>query len=133
MGRRLALLLGVVLALLPVAAAEVWTPQINVAALEGILVEVARWALRISALIVITIAILKIVYGRIQVGAGLPGITMRGYSELWEGLTSVFWFAVSLIVLPFVVWALAVAGLLPGWVAELMSKIIEGLWSWGGG
>ncbi len=118
------------LALSPVAQAQVWTPTINPQPVEEMLLSAARWALRLSALFTIGFSIAKLLYGRLQVGSGLPGVTMRGHQEVWEALSSLFWFAVALVALPFVLYVIASAGLLPQWVAGLMSRIIEGLWNW---
>jgi uncharacterized membrane protein YhdT len=127
--RRWALLV-LLLALSPVAQAQVWTPTINPQPVEEMLLSAARWALRLSALFTIGFSIAKLLYGRLQVGSGLPGVTMRGHQEVWEALSSLFWFAVALVALPFVLYVIASAGLLPQWVASLMSRIIEGLWNW---
>jgi len=132
-GRFAALALAVALALAQLAAAQVWTPTISPEPIEDMLINAARWALRFAALFVIVTAIAKLVYGRIQTSTGMPGVTMRGYTEVWEALSSLFWFAVALVLLPFVLYVIASAGLLPGWVASLMSKVIEGLWNWSGG
>jgi uncharacterized membrane protein YhdT len=127
--RRWALLV-LLLALSPVAQAQVWTPTINPQPLEDLLLSAARWALRLSALFTIGFAIAKLLYGRLQVGSGLPGVVTRGHQEVWEALSGIFWFAVALVALPFALYAIASAGLLPQWVASLMSRIIEGLWNW---
>jgi uncharacterized membrane protein YhdT len=127
--RRWALLV-LLLALLPVAQAQVWTPTINPQPIEDMLLSAARWALRIAALYTIGFAIAKLLYGRAQVGSGLPGVTMRGHQEVWEAFSNLFWFALAIVLLPFFLYVVASAGLLPQWVAGLMSRIIEGLWNW---
>jgi hypothetical protein len=58
----------------------------------------------------------------------MPGVTMRGFSELWEALSGFFWLFVGLIVPPWVVFLASLANLVPPWLASQINDIFTGFW-----
>jgi hypothetical protein len=129
--------LGVLLLLTlaaPLALAqETWTPQVNVSPIRDFLVQVLKWTTYVAALFIITYVVLKVLYGRALASTGAPGVASRGYTEKWEGLASLVWFAVAYIALPFIIWIIAKVGALPPWVANEMANVIKEIWYWSPG
>jgi hypothetical protein len=129
--------LGVLLLLTlaaPLALAqETWTPQINVSPIRDFLVQVLKWTTYVAVLFTITYVVLKVLYGRALASTGAPGVASRGYTEKWEGLASLVWFAVAYIMLPFIIWIIAKVGALPPWVANEMANVIKEIWTWSPG
>jgi hypothetical protein len=113
----------------PTIHAEVWTPTLNPQPIEDMIVKAGVWAVRIGAILIIGFAIVKIIQGRVEVGTGISGIASRGHSTVYEAFNAIFWFAVILVLLPFFLWIIAQAGLLPPYVAEQMSKIYQNIWN----
>jgi hypothetical protein len=113
----------------PLAHADVWTPTLNPQPMEDMVVKVGVWAVRIGATLIIAFAIVKIIQGRVEAGTGISGIASRGHSTVYEAFNAIFWFAVILVLLPFFLWIIAQAGLLPPYVADTMSKIYQNIWN----
>ena len=129
--------LGVLLLLTlaaPLALAqETWTPQVNVSPVRDFAVQVLKWTTYVAVLFIITYVVLKVLYGRALASTGAPGVASRGYAEKWEGLASFVWFAVALVLLPFIIWIIAKVGALPPWVANEMANVIKEIWYWSPG
>jgi hypothetical protein len=105
-----------------------WVPQPQ-------LDPVVRWAKRILGLVIWASTILMILlligkwsYGQALTRTGMPGVTMRGFSELWEALSGFFWLFVGLIVPPWVVFLASLANLVPPWLASQINDIFTGFW-----
>jgi hypothetical protein len=112
-----------------VHAADVWTPTLNPTPLEDIVIRVGVYAIRIGALLIIAFAIVKIIQGRVEAGTGISGIASRGHSTVYEAFSAMFWFGVILVFVPFFLAIIAQIGLLPPYVAETMSKILQNIWN----
>jgi hypothetical protein len=113
----------------PTIHADVWTPTLNPQPIEDMVVRVGVWAVRLGAILIIGFAIVKIIQGRVEAGTGISGIASRGHSTVYEAFNAIFWFAVILVLLPFFLWIIAQAGLLPPYVADTMSKIYQNIWN----
>ena len=132
-GRRVALAASiaalVLAALAPLAHAQVWTPTISPQPLENMVIRVGVWAVRIGALLILIFAVVKIIQGRVEVSTGISGIASRGHSTVFEAFSAIFWFGVLLVLLPFLIWIMAETGLLPPYVAQLMSEIYRNIFN----
>jgi hypothetical protein len=117
------------LVLAALAYAQVWTPPISPRPIEDMMVRVGVWAVRIGAILILIFAIVKIVQGRIEVSTGISGIASRGHSTVFEAFSAIFWFGVLLVLLPFLIWIMAEVGLLPPYVAQLMSEIYRNIFN----
>jgi len=127
---------GILLSLLAHAAlaqAETWVPEINIAPLRDFAVQLLKWTTYAAVVFILVYALLKLLYGRALAGSGAPGVATRGYAEKWEAFASVVWFAVALVLLPFVIYIVARIGALPPWVAQEMANIIREIWYWSPG
>jgi hypothetical protein len=113
----------------PLIHAEVWTPTLNPQPIEDMVIKVGVYAVRFGGILIIAFAIVKIIQGRVEAGTGISGIAARGHSTVFEAFTAIFWFGVILVLLPFFLYVIANIGLLPSYVAELMSKIIQNIWN----
>ena len=113
----------------PLVHADVWTPTLNPQPVEDMVVKIGVLAVRLGAIIILGFAVVKIIQGRVEAGTGISGIASRGHSTVYEAFNAIFWFAVILVILPFFLWILASAGLLPPYVADTMSKIYQNIWN----
>jgi hypothetical protein len=113
----------------PLVHADVWTPTLNPQPVEDMVVKVGVYAVRAGATLIIIFAVVKIIQGRVEAGTGISGIASRGHSTVYEAFNAIFWFAVILVLLPFFLWIIASAGLLPPYVADEMSKIYQNIWN----
>ena len=125
--------LALLLARTVLAQAETWTPTVNISPIRDLLVSVLKWTTYAAVMFIIAYALLKLLYGRALAGSGAPGVASRGYTEKWEAFASIVWFAVALVLLPFVIYILAKIGVLPPWVATEMSNVIREIWYWAPG
>lgn len=83
----------------------------------------------IATIITIIIAVLKVIYGGTLRASGAPGIAVRGATELFEGFLGAFWYLLAIVVLPWVIYFLSVANVIPGWIAsEVMQALLKIIW-----
>jgi hypothetical protein len=114
----------------PLVYADVWTPQLNDQPIEQFVTKIGVYAIRLGAILIIGFAVVKIIHGRIEASTGISGIASRGHISVYEAFSHLFWFGVALVLLPFFLYFIASAGLLPQYVANEMSKIIQNIWNW---
>lgn len=126
--RAFAMLLAA-LAATPRLALAQWTPEINISPIEQFAVKVLALATYLAVIFIIAYAFIKLLYGRALAGTGAPGVASRGYSEKWEALASIFWLALALVALPWIIWLIAQTGALPRWVADKMGSILQQIWT----
>lgn len=107
----------------------VWTPTINPAPVEDMIIKAGVWSVRIGAMLLAGFALWKIVQGRVEAGTGISGIASRGHVNVYEAFTMILFFGLALVLLPFFIWILAQAGILPSYVAQLMSDIYRNVWN----
>jgi energy-converting hydrogenase Eha subunit G len=135
--KRKLLLAGLLVGLLALQAspvlAQTWTPEVSVSPLREILVTALKWATYAAVIFIVVYAFMKLLYGRALAGSGAPGVASRGYSEKWEAFAGLVWFAVALVLFPFIIYIVARMGLLPPWVATEMSNVIKEIWYWSPG
>jgi hypothetical protein len=129
----LAALSAALLSAPPALAQEPWTPTINLSPVRDFAVQTLKWTTYAAVIFILVYALFKLLYGRALAGTGAPQVSSRGYAEKFEAFTSIVWFAVALVALPFLIYLLAKIGLLPPWVAREMSSIIREIWSWSPG
>jgi hypothetical protein len=129
-GRRVAVAASLAaLVLAALAHAQVWTPTISPKPIEDMVVRVGVWAVRLGAILILIFAVVKIIQGRAEVSTGISGIAARGHSTVFEAFSAIFWFGVLLVLLPFLIWIMAESGLLPPYVAQLMSEIYKNIFN----
>jgi len=128
----LALLMLLALTLPELALAQEppeWVPRVKVDPLEKFARKLLGLATLLSVLYIIGFAFAKILLGRAYASSGAPGIASRGHSEMWEGFTAIVWFAAAVIALPWVVWLVGQAGLLPEWVVDKIGETLQYIWT----
>jgi predicted Na+-dependent transporter len=113
-------------------AQDTWTPTINVSFLRDWLVSGLKWTTYIVVIAAIVVAVLRFAVGYILARLGAHYMA-RAVTEKVEAFLGLVWLAVGLVLFPLVVYALAKVGALPPWVANLMSSILQEIWSWSPG
>jgi hypothetical protein len=125
---------GVLLLALAAPLAQGTWAQIGASPVKSLLVQALKWATYTAVIFLITYAAFKLLHGRARACSGAPA---RGYREKFVPDARTVWFAVALVLLPFIIYILAKVGLLPpwlpSWVAQEMSDIIGEIWGWSPG
>lgn len=103
-------------------------PGVDPTKLQETLIAWAVWATWGAAIVMLVYAMVKVVYGIFLAGSGIPAVSSRGYGEVFEGVKWPLIFGIALLVAPLVVYLLADAGMLPGWIADAMSEAFEAVW-----
>jgi hypothetical protein len=125
---------GVLLLALAAPLAQGTWAQIGASPVKSLLVQALKWATYTAVIFIITYAAFKLLHGRARACSGTPA---RGYREKLKPFAHAVWFAVALVLLPFIIYILAKVGLLPpwlpSWAAQEMSDIIGEIWGWSPG
>ncbi|MEM4455125.1 MAG: hypothetical protein QXT28_10465 [Thermofilaceae archaeon] len=76
------------------------------------------------AILTVIIGVVKILYGGVLKGTGAPGISARGATEIIEGFLGIFWYLVAIVILPWVIYFLSLAKIIPPEVANEVQKAL---------
>ncbi|MEM4853515.1 MAG: hypothetical protein QXQ60_08100 [Thermofilum sp.] len=76
------------------------------------------------AILTVVIGVGKVLYGGVLKGTGAPGISARGASEMIEGFLGIFWYLVAIVILPWVIYFLSLARVIPPEVANEVQKAL---------
>lgn len=77
----------------------------------------------IGFMFVIGYALFKILYAYAQRSTGNPGITASAHREWYEAFSAPFWFAITILALPWIIVVLADAEVVPGWLRDEIVRI----------